>query len=58
MTKVEQNDVLEQVICEPDERDFLQFKLKEVLNESKGGLLKDDFNHEVELKDVAFFETQ
>jgi len=54
LMKVGPKDVLEEVICEPGEGDFLGFEHKEVVNKHKGELFKDDLSHEFELKDVAF----
>jgi len=56
LTKVERNEILEEVICEPNEGDFLAFELKEVVSESKGELFKDDLNNEFDLKDVDLFQ--
>ena len=58
LTKVEPKEVLEKVICEPNEADFLGFEVEELVKERKGALFKDDLNHEFKLKYVSFFETQ
>ena len=44
MTKVEPKEVLEEVICEPNEIGFVGFELEEVVNESKEELFEDDLN--------------
>ena len=43
LTKVEPKEVLEEVICEPKEGDFLGFELKEVVNKSKEDIFEDDW---------------